>query len=822
MTEPSASAPHPRPCVKARILRARLVLLWEQVWRGLWPATGIISLVVAASFLDLWSVLPNALHGLILLAALGAMGAALWQGFRGFRFPAREQAMRRLEADSGLSHRPLAALNDRLAAGRGDPASESLWQAHRARLAEKAAHLHLTGPAPGLSQRDPFALRFLVLLLLGTAALIAGRDWDRRLDLALRFGFGEGSGQTIRLDAWINPPAYTGAAPIFLLEGAAPNTAAAPMPVAAPQASTLVVRVYGTQRAPQLSFAPSGTRHTIDKRLSAQQEGVFAIEEVLRQNGVVTLRKGARTLARFALSLKPDLPPKVAFTDAIRTTRQGVLRLNYRIEDDFGVTAATLRVRKADAEAHAAEVVQVPLSLPSQRTREAKLQAYVDLTAHAWAGLPVTLELAAKDEAGQEGLSNRVTFTLPERQFTDPLARALVEQRKHLARDSSRAHEVARFLEAATLAPERFVPTASLYLGLRSAFWRLTERGDKKAIAETGDLLWQIAVSLEEGDRARAEDALAAARKDLMDALARNAPQDEIERLIGALKEALDRYLAALEEEAQRALAEGRVPATLPPGAHVISRMDFDKLLESIGNLSRTGARDAARELLSGLDDILQNLSTNYASGPAPGTPEAAANDALQALSELIGKERGLMDDTFRQSMAPDEDGKSGPQKNRKLGDRQDELRATLGSILKGLGEADAEVPESFGRADRAMRDAHQALGQSQWPRAVESEKKSIEELRAGAQALAQSAFAKGAGQGMAGGEARGTGMPSTDPFGRPTSRQGTDFGGSVKVPEAMELRRAREILDEIERRASERNRPREELDYLQRLLKRF
>ena len=822
MNEANPSGPHPRNLLKRRIARARLVLVWERLWRGLWPASGIAALVVAASFFDLWSSLPNILHGLLLMAALAVIGAALWRGFRGFRWPAREETLRRLEADSGFVHRPLAALDDRIAAGAGDPASESLWQAHRARLAAKLKDLRLVGPAPGLSRRDPFALRFLVLLILGTAAVVAGHDWEQRLGQALRFGFGQGgAGATIRLDAWVNPPAYTGAAPVFLLEGAEPSGSAAPSPVATPQGSTLVVRVYGVKRAPRLSFSVSGAGRATEQTLSAQQDGVFAIEQPLRQDGLLTLRRGARTLARFAVSLKADLPPKIALTEPVRATRQGALRLAYHVQDDFGVTAVELHIRKANALPRTTEILRMPLALPAQRTKEGKLHAYVDLTAHPWAGLPVTLELAAKDEAGQEGRSARVDLTLPERPFTDPLARALIEQRKHLARDPSSAHEVARFLEAATLAPEHFVANSALYLGLRAAYWRLTQRGDKQAIAQTGDLLWQIAVALEEGDRARAEDALAAARKELMDALARNAPEDEIEKLLGALKDALNRYLATIEEQAQRAAAEGRLSAP-PANAQLISREDFDKLLDAIGDLSRTGARDAARQLLAGLDDILQNLSTNFPSAPAPGTPEAAANDALQALSELIGKERGLMDDTFRQSVAPDEAGKSATEQNRALSGRQDGLRRGLGGILQGLGAAGADIPQSFGRAERAMRDAHQALGQGQLSRALDSQKKAIEELRAGAQALAQSEFARSAGQGTAGGGARSTGMPSTDPFGRPNATTGSDFGGSVKVPEGMELRRAREILDEIERRASERDRPREELDYLDRLLKRF
>ena len=43
-----------------------------------------------------------------------------------------------------------------------------------------------------------------------------------------------------------------------------------------------------------------------------------------------------------------------------------------------------------------------------------------------------------------------------------------------------------------------------------------------------------------------------------------------------------------------------------------------------------------------------------------------------------------------------------------------------------------------------------------------------------------------------------------------------------MKVPDESDLQRAREILKELRKRAAERGRPQQELDYIDRLLKQF
>ncbi len=60
------------------------------------------------------------------------------------------------------------------------------------------------------------------------------------------------------------------------------------------------------------------------------------------------------------------------------------------------------------------------------------------------------------------------------------------------------------------------------------------------------------------------------------------------------------------------------------------------------------------------------------------------------------------------------------------------------------------------------------------------------------------------------------------DPLGRGMLGRGFQDDGRTRVPDESELQRSREILEELYRRAGERDRPRFERDYIRRLLRRF
>ena len=126
----------------------------------------------------------------------------------------------------------------------------------------------------------------------------------------------------------------------------------------------------------------------------------------------------------------PDAPPVIALTRQPIGHRRKATNFSFKASDDYGVAGA-----RAVPNRMAVTASRWWPNLPLPRTvgRKVDQTSYVDLTSHPYAGLTVEGHLEARDAIGQKGLSAPFTFRLPARIFTDPLARALIEQRQHLA-----------------------------------------------------------------------------------------------------------------------------------------------------------------------------------------------------------------------------------------------------------------------------------------------------------------------------------------------------------------------------------------------------
>jgi uncharacterized protein (TIGR02302 family) len=756
------------------------------------------------------------------------------------RMPSIHDGLRRLDRSSGERHRPASAIADEIAANSQDPVAQALWRAHVERALMSARRFRAGWPSPQLAVRDPMALRALVLILV--VATFFAADGERVKRVAAAFDWqGVVAPANFRVDAWVNPPVYTGRAPV-MLPGLRPGeTAQAQGPVTVPAGSQLVVRSTGDvqfdiESKGGLEAVQSGGKTPLPK---GSTERRFAIKD----SGSAVVHAAGTDLA-WAFTAIPDRAPKITLAKEPERQARGSLRLDYKLEDDYGVvnaqaTFALKEESKPEKPAHPLfGAPDFALSLPQARTRSGAAQTIHDLTEHPWAGADVTMTLTAHDEAGNEGRSEPHEFQLPQRIFVKPLARSLIEQRRVLALDANTKPLVLTALDALTIAPEKFTPDAGVYLGLRSIYHDLEGAKTDDSLREVVARLWDMAVHIEDGNISDAERALRQAQEALRQALDRGASDEELKKLMENLRAAMDKFMQTLAEQLRKNPEQMARP--LDPNTRVLREQDLRNMLDRLENLARSGNRDAARQLLDQMQAMLENLQM-----ARPGQMDQGDNDMMSALDELgdmIRKQQQLRDRTFKQGQ---ENRRNGQQGQPRMGDlRQDQqgLRNRLNQLLEqlrrhGLGQnqqgqqqqgqgqqGENQMGQQLGEAGEAMGQAEGELGQGNAEGAVDSQGRALEAMRKGAQGLAQAmqqnGFGQGPGQAPRNGRARAESQ--TDPLGRPL--RGRDYGDdtTVKVPGEIDVQRARRILQELRKRYGESDRPQLELDYIERLLKDF
>jgi hypothetical protein len=303
--------------------------------------------------------------------------------------------------------------------------------------------------------------------------------------------------------------------------------------------------------------------------------------------------------------------------------------------------------------------------------------------------------------------------------------------------------------------------------------------------------------------------------------------------------------------------------------------VDLDKLMDRMEEAARNGTREEAEAMLDQMQEMFENMRSAEEEESSPA--EQAMRRELDELGKLLRDQQALRDETFRSDLrdrerrrgqrparppgrddltqpgdtgqSPDLDqGEASPtpderdadaaarqleQRQRALRERLEEMQKMLKSLgmkgEKGFGDAEKDMREAEGdlRGEKGQAGEGGSQGQPGRGRggkgaAVDAQGRAIEALREGAQGL-EKQMSQGQGQGRNG--KRGYGArrvrPGDDPLGRgrEEGNMGRDDGRLSGLGGATQ--RARKVMEELRRRLSDPNRPIEERDYLERLMRR-
>ena len=830
-----------RSRIAVRRAQMRRVLWFERVWPALWPVFGLLGTWIALALFGLPQMLPAWWHAGALCLVVAGVCASVCLAFRRLQRPSDTEVDRRLESASGLRHRPLVVLDDSFSGG--DAAASQLWKAHRDRAAAQSSRLRVGWPRPGLPQRDGRAFRAALAVVLVAGLVIAGSDAPNRLLQSLRptLPFGTSS-PAPQLQVWLTPPAYTGLAPVFLHSGAA----ASPIPAG----SHLTVNLTGGHGAPPLTFGGDPTAFVTLDAASWQAE-----RDVAADGTLIVQRRGSE-LGRWDLVVVPDAPPTVGWSSppgAGTGQRRLQTRLPWVAADDYGVVSLTAEVRLKDRPSAPALSIVIPL--PGGSPKQARGTTLQDLTAHPWAGLPVVATLLAKDAPGQRSTSADATFTLPERPFKNPVARAVLDVRKRLSLAPEDHGQAASDLTALSDAAEAFDNNSGVYLALTTTAALLERSGAAADVAEAQSRLWALALQLEDGAVARTAEAVQAARDALRQSVEKGDKTD-MDRKADALRQEIRKHLQALADQARK---DGTL-MPFDPSQRTLNQQDFDKLAQAMKEAARAGRMAEAQDKLQQLERMLDQLKQAEAN-PSQDRQQSRqqrqkGQQQMGAAEDMVQREGGLKNRAVGRETAEDKQGRETDGKQQKA------MRRALGQMMQNFGDLSGKVPDALSEADLAMDQAAQALAKGDEKGAGGAQQRAIDALQKGEQQMSQQMaqslgisvqpgqgegdgngpgdqMAEGDGQEGDPGDGRGNreteaggsgqaGDPSPDtprdPLGRPTQdgTSGRADGGDVHVPDQMEQARTREIQTELRRREGERTRPAGELDYIDRLLKAF
>lgn len=818
--------------------------LWVLLAAGAWA---VLALVGAHEQLPLLAQSLTALAVLLILVLLALRARRAW------RAPTTAEARSRLAADSRMDAATFDALEDKPT--RYDAFSVALWRRDQERALQQAETARAGPPRPRLDEIDRYKLRYVLLIGLIAGFIVAGGLAGDRLARAFLPDPGPLLGdQEMAIEAWLTPAEYTHAPPISLSDRLGET-------ITTPPSVSATVRLTGPTGAPRLIYTGEGGRR--EARFARAADGAWEAQLDLPGEGRLRIVR-FHTRASWRIAPAPDARPIAAFAAPFAQGPDEQVTVSWRVRDDFGVRGLALRVRPIDPPAGLlrADPVDTPLDSPAGDPAEAEGESTVDLAAHPYAGMEVEARLVAIDGSGQEGVSEPMRFTMPEKVFLQPLARAAIEIRRHIltdrrayrpaprerartmpagdilfgnqrigVRDYDRnpalrrapegVRQAARLIDALTMAPEDgYFRDMAVFLGLRLARSELDIAQSAQDTETAAETLWRVALRAEYGGAADARRALEEAQRQLAEALATGAPAERLAQLFEALRRATERYMQALVQEAMRNGDQSNPEDTEEQTA--MSERDIEALLNEVQRLTEQGRHAEAQQLLAMLSQILANMDVQLTEGEQ-GQGEGEEGDqqlqqSMDNLSETMGEQRELNEQTQQQSSGGGGGEQQGGQGGDQLAERQSQIRQGLAQAQRMADDAGAAPSPSLQDANRAMRAAEEALRRGDLEGARQAQDAAMDSLREGADTLAAEMRERGRQRGEREGE---TGQAGRDPLGRMLPGQGGGEGGEG-VPDQSDPVRAREIFDEIRRRAQDPSRPEAEREYLRRLLDRF
>ena len=763
-------------------------------------------LVIISLLFGVWSFFGAVWHTFIILFYTLILTFALNQLIKNIKYDNRKKTLLWIESKNFKITTPLTALED-------SPANinynKQIWYLHKSSIRANLRNINFILPNISFTKYDPLYIRYLLFLFLSLAIFWSYKTNKMHENILGWTNFSTYINQDNYFDlkVWYKPPEYT-----KLEEKLIPivkKNENIRVQEIVPIKSELKVFIKSNKK----NFSVMEGNKTLEVKKNGKNN--YELGLLLDKDKNVIINHENKEHVVFDLSVVKDERPKIEVLSAPNVVNESSLSFVSKTTDDYGIKKIILNINRPLPFKHFEEEhLSFNLYLNEvmqQNTKLVESYFYKYLADIIWAGSDTYIEIIALDFINQSTkFSDRIK--IPKKIFNNKTANAILKIREKLAKNKITKNAGKEYFAQLFNSNKYLLKDNNIRVIYKKT---LNLFNDTKIIKfsvknELFNNLYSLAKIIDEGSFYQAKKNLEQVEQSLFDTVKQN-DAEKVSTNVKKLKEKIESLLDLENDQDNNNLKNFNSENI---------KDEIEELAKQIEDLLKTGTKEGVDEKMQKLKQLSESIK-NPKNNKELEDKQMKKQEFINKLSELLNEQEKIMEETFnraaeRGKFEQSSEGSGGKSPKEK----QEELRNTLGNVIREIGASENEIPQDLGKADRAMRQASRDLENGRPDEASNAQGRAVEMIQRSINKINSKEFmSKSPEFADKGKENKNNKEKEYLADNQNIEYQGTSAGGTIELSSNKNIKNASKIADELYNRFNEEDRSLKDKEYIKNLL---
>jgi hypothetical protein len=763
-------------------------------------------LLLITLFFGLWDLFGFIWHLLYLIIFFSLIAYLIIEIFKNYKYYNKNFTLLWIDKNNFKSINPLTSFKDK---PESNNYNKYLWYLHKASIMKNIKNIKFHIPNIFLGKSDPLLIRYLFLTLLIVALYWAYKKnkIDQNVYGVMNFSQYFKQEDLFEIKAWLEPPKYTNLKHKLIDIPKDKNNLEINEYV--PINSLLNIFINSNKN----NFSVEEHKKIVSLKKNSRNSYKLAL--IIDKNKIVSV-KNDTTKVNFNFAVVKDAIPKIKILSSPNTVNEVALSFISKISDDYGIESIKVELKRPIMFKHfEEEMITYNLfnNINNQENTKYKENYFYKYFADiVWAGSSTFLEIIASDYAKQHAKIS-IPIKIPQKTFKNEVAIQIISIRNSLAKKEISAIKLKEelfkifsnnnYLIEDTNIESSYVEINNILNRKKAFTFSITDSLFKK--------LYDLAEIIEDGKFYSAKKNLEQVEQSLFDSI-KQKESDKISSNSKKFKESIESLLNLDNKE--------RNEKNYNEMANKTVKDEIDRLTKQIEDLLKTGTQEGINEKIQKLQQLSESIK-NPNSNQESEAKYQQKQDFINKLSELLNEQEKVMEETFnkaadRGKFKQSSEGSGGKSPK----ERQEELRNTLGNVIRDIAESENEIPQDLGRADRAMRQASRDLENGRPDEASNAQGRAVEMIQRSINKINSEEYMSDFPQiTQRGEEVSKNNDKEYLADNESIEYQGSSAGGKLELLNNKKIKSASKIANELYKRYNQENRSISDKDHIKNLL---